>query len=311
MDLDELWEKGLKPNLPQIAEPLFEQVIRHLEEQYLTQKAWQRASREWERASYRRSAIEPHELDSHPQAVDVLIDVARDCLEWLIQNRRDAASYWYIHLAGSEVPLFRRLAVHGLSEREDLIANKKIDWLLKYIDLHELPVHHEVFRAVRIVYPEANLEHREAVIEAVRGYHWPDEKDPEREERTKYQHFNWFYWLHKSDLNCTIAKQALDEILAEYPDFKPGEYPDLTHWSGPVRDVVMQSPWTVEELLANRPRIGLATCCLSKALNQMDAISWDSGVMSQKLQDKILIGVLSWPTHWLMMESGTFTSGPT
>ena len=248
--LNELWEKGLKPNLSQIAEPLFERVIRHLEEQYLTQKAWQRASREWERASYRRSAIEPHELDSHPQAVDVLIDVARDCLEWLIQNRRDAASYWYIHLAGSEVPLFRRLAVHGLSEREDLIANKKIDWLLKYIDLHELPVHHEVFRAVRIVYPEANLEHREAVIEAVRGYHWPDEKDPEREERTKYQHFNWFYWLHKSDLNCTIAKQALDEILAEYPDFKPGEYPDLTHWSSPVQDVVMQSPWTVEELLA-------------------------------------------------------------
>ena len=248
--LNELWEKGLKPNLSQIAEPLFERVIRQLEKQYLTQKAWQKACRKLELTSYRRSAIEPHEQDSHPKGIDVLIDVARDCLEWLIQNRRDVAAYWCIYLVGSEVPLFRRLAVHGLSERKDLTADKKIDWLLTHIGLHNLPVHHEVFRAVRIAYPEANLERREAVIEAIRSYRWPDEKDPEREERTEYQHFNWFYWLHESNPNCTVTKQALDEVLGEYPDFKPSEHPDFTHWMGPVRDVVMQGPWTVEELLA-------------------------------------------------------------
>ena len=148
------------------------------------------------------------------------------------------------------MPLFRRLAVHSLSERGDLTADEKIDWLLKHIDLHGTSVHHEVFRAVRIAYPEANLEHREAVIEAIRGYRWPDEKDPEREERTEYQHFNWFYWLHESDPNCTLAKQALDEVLTEYPDFEPRERPDLTHWIGPVQDIVPQSPWSVEELLA-------------------------------------------------------------
>lgn len=248
--LNKLWKRGLKPNLSQIAEPLFERVIRHLEEQYLTQKAWQKASREWERASYRRSAIEPHELDSHPQAVDVLIDAARDGLEWLILNQAGAAAQWCIRLANSDAPLLRRLAVHGISERKDLTADDKIDWLLTHIDIHELPVHHEVFRAVRLAYPKASPKLRENLIETVRTYHWPNEEDPERESHTAYQYFNWFHWLHESDLNCTIAKQALDEILAEYPDFKPREHPDLTHWSGPVRDVVMQGPWTVEELLA-------------------------------------------------------------
>ena len=248
--LNELWEKGLKPNLSQIAEPLFERVIRHLEEQYLTQKAWQQASREWERASGTRSAIELHEQDRHPQAVDVLIDAARDCLEWLILNQAGVAAQWCIRLANSDAPLLRRLAVHGISERKDLTADDKIDWLLRHIDIHELPVHHEVFRVVRLTYPQASPERRDNLIETVPTYHWPDEADPEKESHTAYQYFNWFHWLHKSDPNCTIAKQALDEILAEYPEFEPREHPDLTHWSSPVQDVVMQGPWTVEELLA-------------------------------------------------------------
>ena len=248
--LNELWEKGLKPNLSQIVEPVFERVVRHLEAQYLTQRAWQKASREWERASDMRSAIEPHELDSHPQTVDVLIDAARDCLEWLILNQAGDAVQWCIRFASSDAPLLRRLAVHGISERKDLTADDKIDWLLTHIDIHESPVHHEVFRAVRLAYPKASPKLRENLIKTVRTYHWPNEEDPERESHTAYQYFNWFHWLHESDLNCTIAKQALDEILAEYPDFKPREHPDLTHWSGPVRDVVMQGPWTVEELLA-------------------------------------------------------------
>lgn len=248
--LNELWEKGLKPKLSQIARPLFEQIIRRLEERYLIFHAWQKASCKWERESYSRSAIEPHEQDRHPRSVDVLIDAARDCLEWLIKNQADAAAHWCIRLAGSEVPLFRRLAVHGLSEREDLTADEKIDWLLKRIDLHDLPVHHEVFRAVQIAYPKTDSRHRIRLIEAVQTYCWPNEEDPEKESYTAYQHFNWFHWLHKSDPDCTLVKQALDAVLAAYPDFKPREYPDLTHWSSSVQDVVMQGPWTIEELLA-------------------------------------------------------------
>ena len=248
--LNELWENGLKPKLSQVAEPLLERVIRHLEERYLTRHTWQMASRDFEPESDSRSAIEPHEQDSDPQAVDVLIDAARDCLEWLTQSQADVVAQWCIRFAASDAPLLRRLAVHGISERKDLTADDKIDWLLTHIDIHELPVHHEVFRSVRLAYPKASPELRENLIETVRTYSWPNEEDPERESHTAYQYFNWFHWLHKSDLNCAIAKQALDEILAEYPDFKLREHPDLTHWSGPVRDVVMQGPWTVEELLA-------------------------------------------------------------
>lgn len=247
--LERLWMGGLKPKLSQIAEPLLDLVIRRLKERYLTLHAWQKANREWDRESHRRSAIEPHDQDKYPKPVDVLIDVARDCLEWLASNQAETAARWCDQLVDSDAPLLRRLAVHGVSKREDLTADAKIDWLLTHIGLHDWCVHHEIFVAVRKAYPKAGSEHREALIKDVRAYVWPDEEDPKREMRTAYQHFAWFDWLHRSDPKCVLAKQALDEVLVDYPQFEPNEHPDLTHWyeSGPVS---LESPWTVEELLA-------------------------------------------------------------
>ena len=98
--------------------------------------------------------------------LDVLIDAARDCLEWLVSNRVDVAEQWCNRLVHSDAPLLRRLAVHALSEREDLTADHKVDWLRTHIDLHELPIHHEVFRAVKIAYSEISLDRREFLIES-------------------------------------------------------------------------------------------------------------------------------------------------
>ena len=280
MDLHELWKKGLKPNLPQIAEPLLELAIRHLEEQYLTQKAWHKASRKSELTSYGRSAIEPHEQDSYPEPIDVVIDSARDCLEWLIRNQVDVVAQRCICLAASDVPLLRRLAVHGLSERGDLTADDKVDWLLKHINLHDLRVHHEIFRAVRLAYPGTSPERREALIKAVWAFRWPNEEDPKRERSTAYQYFNWFHWLHESDHSCVCTKQALDEVLSAYPDFKPSPHPDFTSWIGPIQNIGPQSPWTVEELLAKPAADWFDDLfsCQSTELNEFDLMGLKSNI---------------------------------
>ena len=267
--LKRLWKDGLEPKLSQVAEPLLAQVIKRLEERYLTLHAWQKANRNWESTSYSRSAIEPHEQDIYHKVVDMLINVARDCLECLASNQEETAAQWCDWLVGSDAPLLRRLAVHGISKHKDLTADNKIDWLLKYIGLHDWCAHHEIFVAVKRVYPKASWGHREALIKAVWAYRWSDEEDPKSEMRTAYKHFAWFDWLHKSDPNCALAKQALDKVLAAYPQFEPGEHPDLTRWveSGPVS---LESPWTVEELLA-KP----ATDWLDDLLSFQDT-EWDS-----------------------------------
>ena len=244
--LEELWQKALKPNLAQLAEPVLGISIRCLERQHLTFNIWQKASRNWDSDSWRRSAIEDGVED---EPVDILINAARDCLEWLAANQVDAAKHWCSQLVGSQVPLLRRLAVHALSARADLTAGGKIDWLLEHIGLHDLPAHREVFRAVKLAYPECSRERRQAIIDAVRAYRWPDEKDPDKERRAAYHQLEWLNWLHDAAPDCVLAKQALEAVSTQHPGFKPSEHPDLTHWAGSFEYVTPLSPWTTKELL--------------------------------------------------------------
>ena len=150
--ISSLWEKGLKPNLDQVAEPLLSNVIMHLETQHRRLSVWGTAWPNRNPASSRRAAIEPNEQDRHPEPLDILIDAARDCLEWLVSNQQETAAQLCNRLAETEVPLLRRLALHTLLVRKDLIPDEKIDWLLPKMDFDDTSVHHELFIAVTRTY---------------------------------------------------------------------------------------------------------------------------------------------------------------
>ena len=133
-----------------------------------------------------RSAIEPHAQDISVEDIDILINVARDSLEWLASNQATSAALWCDLIINSDIPLLRRLAVHTLSVRSDLTADAKIDWLLTHIGLHDLEAHHETFQAVKQTYPQASPAQREKLIEAVLAYRWLGEDLSNREENTAY-----------------------------------------------------------------------------------------------------------------------------
>ena len=245
--LEVLWQNGLKPNLVQVVEPLLRRLVGFLEERHLTLFLWQEADGSRDSDSCRRSAVEDGVED---EPVDILINAARDCLEWLAKNQAGTAQRRCAQLVGSQAPLLRRLAVHALSARADLTADGKIDWLLEHIGLHDFAAHHEIFRGVRLAYSECSPERRQAVIDAVRAYHWPDEKDPERERHAAYHHLEWLHWLRDAATNCALTKHALEAVSTQYPEFKPSEHPDLTHWTGSFQYVTPLIPWTTDELLS-------------------------------------------------------------
>ena len=163
--LERLYEDHLKTNLQEAAESLLERVVRRLAERHRTLRSWQQATRDDDAMSFHRSAIEPHEQDSHPQPIDVLIDAARDALEYLVAARPDAGARWCDRLVEAEAPLLRRLAVHALRSRSDLGADEKVGWLLSRVGLHDRATHHETFLAVRASYPEASVPQRQATID--------------------------------------------------------------------------------------------------------------------------------------------------
>ncbi len=285
--IKKLWINNLKPNLDRVAEPLLTSVFKHLEVQYRTFEAWQKATRDWSPASFSRSAIEPHEQDEYPKTIDVLIDAARDCLEWLAKNNPKVAASWCNQLVHKTSPLLRRLAVHTLCLRPDLNPNEKIDWLLNCMNLNDISAHHELFQFMKSTYPKADEDHRRSVIEAIQAN---CQQSPEHENTEEvdaaYDHFTWLHWLHNAAPDCRIAKADLEDILMRNPKFKPRAHPDLTHWMSSVPGG-HQSPWTVGELLS-KPAEEWADELLSfqdTGINEPDRLGLDIAVSDAAKRD--------------------------
>lgn len=251
--LNEVCAKYLRPNLARIAQPLLSSLVLRFEEMHGTLTAWGKASREWDPISYGRSAIEPNEQDRYPDAVDVLIDVARDALEWLAVNAPALLDAWIERLVTSDVPLLRRLAVHAITVHKERTSEDRLRWLLDRLGLDGTSEHHEVHRAVALSYAIADEPARKSVIDAILAQNLPATDDWPAEERTARSHFEWASWLLLAKPECTLAGAVYAQIKAQYPDWQPSDHPDLTHWVGSKNWVSSESPWSIEQLLAQEP----------------------------------------------------------
>lgn len=248
--LNEVWTKHLKPHPVRVAQSLLSGVALRLEEIHGELTAWDKASGEWDPISYGRAAIEPHDQDQYPEAVDVLIDAARDSLEWLVEHSPALLGAWIEKLVTSDVPLLRRLAIHAITVHPEQSPEKRLNWLLDRVGLHPLPEHHEVHRAVALSYAAAADPARKEVVEAILAHIQPASDDRSAESRTARSHFDWLSWLLQAKPDCALAKAALAPIKSQYGNWQLSEHPDLTHWTGSAGWVGSESPWSVEQLLA-------------------------------------------------------------
>ena len=272
--LNEVWTKHLKPHHARVAQPLLSGVVRRLEEMHGELAAWDKASREWDPVSYGRSAIESHEQDRYQEAIDVLIDAARDTLEYFVANYPALLGAWIERLIASDVPLLRRLAIHAMTVHPELLPEERLKWLLDSVGLHELSEHHEVHRAVAQSYAVAPDSSRKAIVDAVLAHTLPATDDRSAESRTARSHFDWLSWLLQAKHDCAFADEALAPIKEQYPDWRPSDHPDLTHWTGSADWVGYESPWSVEQLLAREPAEQLEDLLNFKG-NQFDGPSRD------------------------------------
>ena len=247
--LDTMMTEYLRPNLSRIAESLLEITERRLSERHSASAAWKPSESTLDSDSLSRSAIEPHSQDQFQTGVDALIDVARECLDWLTANRTEYARLWFESHANSQAPLLRRLAIYTLTELPGLSAEEKIAWLLERCDVNELAAKHEIFRAARNAYPHISQELRESFIQTVLDFRLPESEDYDSERLSAGHHFEWLYWLHESAPDCNLTEKALDGIRELHPEFLPPEHPDLFMWSGTWTGG--QSPWTVDALLSS------------------------------------------------------------
>ncbi|MDE2991644.1 MAG: DUF4020 domain-containing protein [Chloroflexota bacterium] len=251
-EINTLWQDQFKPNLESMSDVLLPFIVDQLRAQHRLYEWFGRGNRRIDSASLRRAAIEPHAQDRLRSDVDALIDAARDCLEELAVSSAAAASFWCDTLSGSQVPLLRRLAVHALTKRTDLSDDDRIDWLLANVELHDLAIHHEAYRAVRLVYPAASQEFRERIVDAILEHEGPVDDDPDGMVAAARNKYDWLEWVHRAIPDCSIAKSALDDLASAYPGFQPREDSDLV-FTMQVGFVGSESPWSAQELLSRPP----------------------------------------------------------
>ena len=252
--LSEVWGKNIKPILAELASRLWPVVVQSLNHAYQLSNSWGNAESTWDPLSWHRSAIEPHDQDQYPDTEDVLIDAARDCLEWALQNAPQVGHAWAESLSVMKPILLRRLAVHGVSFSPDLTANDKISWLLDRDFLFTSGLRHEVFQLLRGAYPGISSSVKEVLLKTITRKidAFPEEGEEDR-GRKEHKKFNLFFWLSQADPTCQDVAKQLALIKESYPDFSPGEFPDLDHWSSGGTWAGPRSPVSVEDLLKKRP----------------------------------------------------------
>ncbi|MGH8056904.1 MAG: hypothetical protein ACREOH_06650, partial [Candidatus Entotheonellia bacterium] len=247
--LKETWASLFRPHLAIFAERLEHILGSHLHQAYLLLRAVGSANNHLDLLSYRRSAIEPHEQDRYGKGPDVLIDAARDVIEWMLTNRPERARAIIEAWGSSDIPILQRLAIHGVTASQTLSPDEKLAWLQARGWLYTFGLKHEVFRLLQQAYPRASPSSCQALLEQV--HHGPegDEVHNLSEETRQYAIYNLLVWLHQIAPGCPFAAAALEAMRQAHPDFPPPERPDFHRWvtSGWVEP---RSPLGVEELLA-------------------------------------------------------------
>lgn len=229
--MHQIRENYLKPNLPEIAESLLTRTSNRIAERHSMLKAWGQDDASWDIDSIRRPTIEPNEQNGNNQTCDHLIDIARDCLEWLVANQCTVARQWSDRHINSPVTILRRLAIHTLSVRTDLTATSKISFILEHCNIHENHIRHEIFRATKQAYPQCETEQRKKLIETILAYQPPNQDQPDTKRMQARQHLDWVHWLHQADPKDEVAAEALALIMTQFPDLYPRNHVDFIYYT--------------------------------------------------------------------------------
>jgi hypothetical protein len=250
--LKETWEKIFRPAIPELGDELMALAVKQLSSAHLLLKGVSKANEYYDSLSGSRSSIAPHvqNRDTIHICLFVLIDAAREILEYWLNNDPYKGEY-YIHVWDkSNVPLLKRLAIHGVGLDVSMSADDRIKWLLDRDLIYAWGMKKEVFDVLKVSYRFTSREIRQSLISRI--------KEGIRNEKLEdriiaYEKFNILTWLRKSVESCDLLRTALEEISHNYPDFAEHDHPEFDTWIGGVEFVDPREGVDFAKILAEEP----------------------------------------------------------
>jgi hypothetical protein len=270
------WAKLLEPNLETLADKLLLVATSHIQHAYMLLRSFGKDRPNWDSLSGLRQQIEfAREGGSLHDGVGLLIDIARDVLQWTIAHRQTRADFFIDVWFSSGCRLLKRFAVFGVAESVHWEPDRKMNWLLENNLLHVYSYKPEVFLVLQKGYANASEGVRTKILEQVlKG------SDALEERSKEYEVYNLVYWLAQTAPDCLITKKRLDEFVRAHPDFRPREHPNLNWWVGPGGFVSPISPLRTDEILSSTPE---------KLLEELAAANRDE--FTEPSRDGLLRGV--------------------
>lgn len=258
--LHQAWRNTLRPGIETLADDLVPVVRAHLERSHLLLRGLGRADKTWDPEDFHRSSIAPSEQDDQtsPRAFNVLIDAARDLVEFYLEHDRDCGlrlleSWWR-----SPAPLVRRVGLHGLARDAGRKASDKLRIVEAMGWLNQRQLKPELFALLRETYPKASAQARRRFLQHAarlrlsgRRIGGPLAAQAAKDKQLHsevYEYYNLLLWLDGGDADCEMVRARLARVRRYWPEFKPQEHPDLDHFNMGVHAITAESPVSVQRI---------------------------------------------------------------
>lgn len=206
-----------------------------------------------------RPAIEDHEQNVEMDFRDSLITVERDTALGWIGEDRERLKEVVGELTGRAWTVFRRLALHILSQRMDVASDEAITATLDPVNFFEERVLHEYMELTQRVFGLLTQAQQTAWFELLdQGPEWPA-RDPEeraREGRMSEEEYERFVRIWRRDrlqaIEDQLTSERADELQRLIAEFGRNEHPTFhsyhQSWVGPT------SPLSEADFAAMSPR---------------------------------------------------------
>ncbi|MCY4424440.1 MAG: DUF4020 domain-containing protein [Acidimicrobiaceae bacterium] len=291
--LADRWFSELQPYISSLAPDLAPLVDRHLRRAHCLQRALHSRTEHYDSTtvqlmaqlgqdvshvtdrdffdsiSYRRKAIESHSRNKIPCGVDLLIDVARDVLEVLVERSPLNTGRYLESWSGAESALLRRLSVHGWCKRRDVTADEKLEWLVDGDWLGDRDAHHEVMRLIAEAVPSASEAAVGKLIERSSA------------DSVGLRELNRLGWIARHAPQSTAAQRAFQAARAAHPqwdmpddaDFRGGDYT-----GGFIPRLPIPEADELHELIERGPSEAVALLQKYTDVDDWEAPGWPSAV---------------------------------
>ena len=230
-DLDKTWRDVLLPNLGSIYLHVLPLITTCLTRAHSFLVASGQADARYDPMSQRRRAIERHQQDRHSPEWGLLVDVARDALDWLLANDADMAAATIETWRRASPRLLNRLSVYGQARRKDLSPERRLELIQEHRWLYDRPLKHEVFDLLSLAFPSSGDEAQRAFISySMRVPEPRAAEDPEAERSRAYARYNVAVWLRRIAPDSVPAREHFEALQQQHPDFGERAHPDLDVW---------------------------------------------------------------------------------